>query len=92
MNTGTTSAGFLIRCSTWMASGYCGFGKPLACLGFNRLLRLAHTTCGDDAKAIAGLTEPLIQSVTQPVFAIFGEHSPFLATAVVPGPTPGSLC
>jgi pimeloyl-ACP methyl ester carboxylesterase len=49
--------------------------------GFNRLLRLANTTCGDDAKAVAGLTEELIQSVTQPALAIFGEYSPFLATA-----------
>lgn len=57
------------------------FRQAVGLPGFNRLLRLAHTTCGDDAKAIAGLTEPLIQSVTQPVFAIFGEHSPFLATA-----------
>jgi pimeloyl-ACP methyl ester carboxylesterase len=53
--------------------------------GLNRLLRLAHTTCGDDAKAIAGLTEDRIQSVTQPVLAIFGEHSPFLATALYLG-------
>ena len=57
------------------------FRQAVGLPGFNRLLRLAHTTCGDDAKAIAGLTESLIQSVTQPVFAIFGEHSPFLATA-----------
>ena len=30
---------------------------------------------------MAGLTEDLIRSVTQPVLALFGEHSPFLATA-----------
>jgi pimeloyl-ACP methyl ester carboxylesterase len=47
----------------------------------NRLLRLADTTCGNDAKVPAGLTEKLIQSVGQPVLAIFGEHSPFLATS-----------
>ena len=29
--------------------------------GFNRLLRLAETTCGDDAKVAAGLTEDLIR-------------------------------
>jgi pimeloyl-ACP methyl ester carboxylesterase len=57
------------------------FRQAVGLPGFNRLLRLANTTCGDDAKAVAGLTEELIQSVTQPVFAIFGEHSPFLATA-----------
>jgi pimeloyl-ACP methyl ester carboxylesterase len=49
--------------------------------GFNRLLRLAGTTCGDDAKSEAGLTVDLIRGVTQPVLALFGEHSPFLATA-----------
>jgi pimeloyl-ACP methyl ester carboxylesterase len=57
------------------------FRQAVGLPGFNRLLRLAHTTCGDDAKAVAGLTEELIESVIQPVFAIFGEHSPFLATA-----------
>ena len=39
------------------------------------------TTCGEDAKAVAGLTEDLIRGVTQPVLALFGEFSPFLATA-----------
>jgi pimeloyl-ACP methyl ester carboxylesterase len=61
------------------------FRQAVGLPGFNRLLRLAHTTCGDDAKAIAGLTESLIQSVSQPVLAIFGEHSPFLATALYLG-------
>jgi pimeloyl-ACP methyl ester carboxylesterase len=61
------------------------FRQAVGLPGFNRLLRLAHTTCGDDAKAIAGLTEDLIQNVTQPVFAIFGEHSPFLATSLYLG-------
>jgi pimeloyl-ACP methyl ester carboxylesterase len=57
------------------------FRQAVGLPGFNRLLRLAGTTCGDDAKAEAGLTEDLIRSVTQSVLAIFGEHSPFLATA-----------
>jgi pimeloyl-ACP methyl ester carboxylesterase len=57
------------------------FRQAVGLPGFKRLLRLAHTTCGDDAKAVAGLTEALIHSVSQPVFAIFGEYSPFLATA-----------
>jgi pimeloyl-ACP methyl ester carboxylesterase len=57
------------------------FRQAVGLPGFKRLLRLAHTTCGDDAKATAGLTEELIQSVEQPVLALFGEHSPFLATA-----------
>jgi pimeloyl-ACP methyl ester carboxylesterase len=47
----------------------------------NRLLRLGKTTCGDDSKAVAGLTEEKIKRVAQPALALFGEHSPFLATA-----------
>jgi pimeloyl-ACP methyl ester carboxylesterase len=57
------------------------FRQAVGLPGFNRLIRLAGTTCGDDAKAEAGLTEDLIRGVTQPVMAIFGEQSPFLATA-----------
>jgi pimeloyl-ACP methyl ester carboxylesterase len=57
------------------------FRQAVGLPGFQRLLRLAETTCGDDAKATAGLSEELIRSVTKPVLAIFGEHSPFLATA-----------
>jgi pimeloyl-ACP methyl ester carboxylesterase len=47
----------------------------------NRLLRLGKTTCGDDSKAVAGLTAELIDGVGQPALALFGEFSPFLATA-----------
>jgi pimeloyl-ACP methyl ester carboxylesterase len=57
------------------------FRQAVGLPGFNRLMRLAPTTCGADAKEIAGLTEDLIRTVTQPVLAIFGEFSPFLATA-----------
>jgi pimeloyl-ACP methyl ester carboxylesterase len=57
------------------------FRQAVGLPGFNRLLRLAETTCGHDAKVPAGLTEELIRSVTKPVLGIFGEHSPFLATA-----------
>jgi pimeloyl-ACP methyl ester carboxylesterase len=57
------------------------FRQAVGLPGFHRLLRLADTTCGHDAKVTAGLTEELIQRVTIPVLAIFGEHSPFLATA-----------
>jgi pimeloyl-ACP methyl ester carboxylesterase len=46
-----------------------------------RLLRLGHTTCGDDSKVEAGLTSDLIATVQQPVLALYGEFSPFLATA-----------
>jgi pimeloyl-ACP methyl ester carboxylesterase len=57
------------------------FRQAVGLPGFNRLLRLAQTTCGDDAKVPAGLTEDRIRSVTQPVLALFGEQSPFLATS-----------
>jgi len=57
------------------------FRQAVGLPGFNRLLRLAGTTCGDDAKLESGLTEELIRGVTHPVLALFGEHSPFLATA-----------
>jgi pimeloyl-ACP methyl ester carboxylesterase len=57
------------------------FRQAVGLPGFNRLMRLAPTTCGADAKELAGLTEDLIRGVAQPVLAIFGEFSPFLATA-----------
>jgi pimeloyl-ACP methyl ester carboxylesterase len=47
----------------------------------NRLLRLSNTTCGEDTKVAAGLTIELIQSLKHPVLALYGEFSPFLATA-----------
>lgn len=46
----------------------------------NRLLRLGRTTCGADAKAVAGLTEGLIRGIRAPALAVYGEGSPFLAT------------
>ena len=46
-----------------------------------RLLRLGNTTCGDDSKAEAGLTGAKILGITQPVLTIYGDESPFLATA-----------
>jgi pimeloyl-ACP methyl ester carboxylesterase len=57
------------------------FRQAVGLPGFNRLMRLAPTTCGADAKQIAGLTETLIRGVTQPVLGLFGEFSPFLATS-----------
>jgi pimeloyl-ACP methyl ester carboxylesterase len=57
------------------------FRQAVGLPGLNRLLRLASTTCGEDAKSVAGLTEDVIFGVTQPVLALFGEFSPFLATA-----------
>lgn len=57
------------------------FRRAVGLPGFKRLLKLAGTTCGDDAKALAGLTLERIRGVDRPVLALFGEHSPFLATA-----------
>jgi pimeloyl-ACP methyl ester carboxylesterase len=57
------------------------FRQAVGLPGFHRLLRLAQTSCGHDAKLPAGLTEELIRSVAQPVLALFGQQSPFLATA-----------
>jgi pimeloyl-ACP methyl ester carboxylesterase len=56
------------------------FEKELGGPALQRLVRLAATTCGEDVKAVAGLTAERIVSVTQPVVALYGEHSPFLAT------------
>ncbi len=57
------------------------FRQAVGLPGFKRLMRLAHTTCGEDAKAEAGLTLECIGSVDQPTLALFGSESPFLATA-----------
>jgi pimeloyl-ACP methyl ester carboxylesterase len=57
------------------------FRQAVGLPALGRLLRLGGTTCGDDAKAVAGLTADLIAGVEQPALALFGEHSPFLATA-----------
>jgi pimeloyl-ACP methyl ester carboxylesterase len=56
------------------------FLKELGPAALERLARLAHTTCGEDVKAVAGLTAERIDSVRHPVVALYGERSPFLAT------------
>ena len=57
------------------------FRQAVGLPGLNRLLRLGRTTCGDDSKAVAGLTAERIAAIGVPSMAIYGEHSPFLATA-----------
>lgn len=57
------------------------FRRAVGLPGFERLMRLGQTTCGDDSKAVAGLTADRIAEVRQPVLALYGEESPFLATA-----------
>jgi pimeloyl-ACP methyl ester carboxylesterase len=56
------------------------FRKELGLAAMDRLKRLAATSCGDDVKAVAGLTEERIRSVRHPAVALYGEQSPFLAT------------
>jgi pimeloyl-ACP methyl ester carboxylesterase len=51
-------------------------GRP----GLERLVRLASTSCGADVQAVAGLSAQRIVGVQQPVLALYGERSPFLAT------------
>jgi pimeloyl-ACP methyl ester carboxylesterase len=57
------------------------FRQAVGLPALERLLRLGRTTCGDDSKVEAGLTAELIATVRQPVLALYGEFSPFLATA-----------
>ncbi len=57
------------------------FRREVGLPALNRLLRLGKTTCGDDSKVAAGLTAEKIESINVPALAIYGEHSPFLATA-----------
>jgi pimeloyl-ACP methyl ester carboxylesterase len=57
------------------------FRQAVGLPALNRLLRLGRTTCGDDSRAVAGLTAELIDGVDKPALALFGEFSPFLATA-----------
>jgi pimeloyl-ACP methyl ester carboxylesterase len=57
------------------------FRQAVGLPGLNRLLRLGRTSCGDDAKDPAGLTPEMISGIATPALALFGEFSPFLATA-----------
>ncbi len=57
------------------------FRREVGLPALNRLLRLGKTTCGDDTKIPAGLTAELIGGIKIPTLAVYGEHSPFLATA-----------
>jgi pimeloyl-ACP methyl ester carboxylesterase len=56
------------------------FRQAVGLPAMDRLLRLGRTTCGADAKAVAGLTEEAIRGISVPALAIYGEGSPFLAT------------
>ena len=56
------------------------FRKELGMATMDRLTRLAGTTCGQDVKAVAGLTAERIDAVQHRTLALYGESSPFLAT------------
>jgi pimeloyl-ACP methyl ester carboxylesterase len=45
-----------------------------------QLPKLAETTCGDEVLQEAGLTRDVLESIHQPVVALYDEFSPFLAT------------
>ncbi|MBX6313960.1 MAG: alpha/beta hydrolase [Isosphaeraceae bacterium] len=57
------------------------FRRAVGLPATNRLLRLCRTTCGADTKRDAGLTADRIAAINAPVLAVYGEASPFLATA-----------
>ena len=57
------------------------FRQAVGLPGLKRVLRLAGTTCGQDSKLAAGLTAEPISGVLHPCLALYGENSPFLATA-----------
>jgi pimeloyl-ACP methyl ester carboxylesterase len=57
------------------------FRQAVGLPGLNRVLRLAKTTCGHDSKLDGGLSAELIDEVSVPCLALYGEHSPFLSTA-----------
>jgi len=56
------------------------FRQAVGLPAMDRLLRLGRTTCGPDAKAVAGLTAEAIGRIAAPTLALYGEGSPFLAT------------
>lgn len=57
------------------------FRREVGLPALNRLVRLGKTSCGDDSKLAAGLTAELIARIAVPALAVYGEFSPFLATA-----------
>lgn len=57
------------------------FRQAVGLPGLNRLKRLSETTCGVDSRVDGGLTVEKIRSMSRPALALYGEFSPFLATA-----------
>jgi pimeloyl-ACP methyl ester carboxylesterase len=57
------------------------FRQAVGLPGLNRLQRLSGTTCGVDSRVDGGLTEDRIAAMSRPALALYGECSPFLATA-----------
>lgn len=57
------------------------FRRAVGLPALGRLIRLGKTTCGDDTKVEAGLTEEKIAGIRAPALAVYGENSPFLATS-----------
>lgn len=63
------------------AEGLLKFRQAVGLPALNRLLRLGRTTCGDDTRVPAGLTVERLHAIEAPTLALYGESSPFLATA-----------
>jgi pimeloyl-ACP methyl ester carboxylesterase len=57
------------------------FRQAVGLPALKRVLRLAGTTCGQESKLDAGLTAEAICGVRLPCLALYGDGSPFLATA-----------
>jgi pimeloyl-ACP methyl ester carboxylesterase len=57
------------------------FRQAVGLPALKRVMRLAGTTCGHDSKLEAGLTAEAIFALPHPCLALYGENSPFLATA-----------
>ncbi|RUL87434.1 alpha/beta fold hydrolase [Tautonia sociabilis] len=62
-------------------SGMLRFRRAVGLPATERLLRLGRTSCGEDTKRDAGLTADRLSSIAVPTLALYGEASPFLATA-----------
>lgn len=54
--------------------------KELGAAQTQRMVRLAGTSCGPDIRATAGLTAAAMPDIRQPLVALYGALSPFLAT------------
>jgi pimeloyl-ACP methyl ester carboxylesterase len=57
------------------------FRRAVGLPALRRVLRLARTSCGEESKLDDDLPVERITRIAQPCLALYGQHSPFLATA-----------